>query len=191
VRSTALPLLILVAISLIPTEVGAESITYFMENYPAIQNGYTVTGTITTDGTTGTFLPATDITDWHITIQLGTATVETFDPTDSYVIPRGRFDATPIAMSVSVNNRLDISSDPEFVERLPYMAWLDTNLGYLIYQANIPNNLLWFGDLPTGSPIATVPEPSSAVLASIVAVAAFLAYGWSRHRRAQRRQAAA
>jgi hypothetical protein len=36
-----------------------------------------------------------------------------------------------------------------------------------------------------------VPEPSSVVLASIGAVGAFLAYGWSRHRRQQRRMAAA
>jgi hypothetical protein len=37
---------------------------------------------------------------------------------------------------------------------------------------------------------ATVPEPSTALVAALGAVA-FLAYGWSRHRRAQRRQAAA
>jgi hypothetical protein len=35
-----------------------------------------------------------------------------------------------------------------------------------------------------------VPEPSTAIAAALGAVA-FLAYGWSRHRRAQRRQAAA
>jgi hypothetical protein len=37
---------------------------------------------------------------------------------------------------------------------------------------------------------ASVPEPSTAIVASFGAVA-FLAYGWSRHRRQQRRQAAA
>jgi hypothetical protein len=42
----------------------------------------------------------------------------------------------------------------------------------------------------TGATISSVPEPSSAVLAAIGAVA-ILAYGWSRHRREQRRQAAA
>jgi len=52
VRSTALSLLILVAISLIPTEVGADSITYNVVNYPALQNGFTVSGTITTNGAT-------------------------------------------------------------------------------------------------------------------------------------------
>jgi hypothetical protein len=39
-------------------------------------------------------------------------------------------------------------------------------------------------------PSAAVPEPSTAIMAAFGAVA-FLAYGWSRHRRAQRRQAAA
>jgi hypothetical protein len=36
----------------------------------------------------------------------------------------------------------------------------------------------------------TVPEPSTAIVSAISAVA-FIAYGWSRHRQAQRRQAAA
>jgi hypothetical protein len=39
-------------------------------------------------------------------------------------------------------------------------------------------------------PAAAVPEPSTALVAVFGAVA-FIAYGWSRHRRAQRRQAAA
>jgi hypothetical protein len=53
-----------------------------------------------------------------------------------------------------------------------------------------------FAPLPTGGPlpftIATtaVPEPSTHILAVFGAVA-FLAYGWSRHRRAQRRSEAA
>ena len=68
-RSTALPLLILVAISLIPTEVGADSITYNVVNYPALQNGYTVSGTITTNGAIGTALPSTDIMSWETRTQ--------------------------------------------------------------------------------------------------------------------------
>jgi hypothetical protein len=56
----------------------------------------------------------------------------------------------------------------------------------------VNGTFIWNSPLPTpDSPIATVAEPSSAVLASIGAVAAFLAYGWSRRRRAQRRQATA
>jgi hypothetical protein len=39
-------------------------------------------------------------------------------------------------------------------------------------------------------PAAVVPEPSTAI-GAVVAAVAFLAYGWSRHRRHQRRQAAA
>jgi hypothetical protein len=37
---------------------------------------------------------------------------------------------------------------------------------------------------------AAVPEPSTAILAAFGSVT-FITYGWSRHRRAQRRQAAA
>ena len=64
VRSTAIPLLILAAISQTPPEVGAASITYDVVNYPTLQNGYTVSGTITTNGATGTSLPGSDITSW-------------------------------------------------------------------------------------------------------------------------------
>jgi hypothetical protein len=44
--------------------------------------------------------------------------------------------------------------------------------------------------LQIGTASAVVPEPSTAIVAVFGAVA-FVAYGWSRHRRAQRRQAAA
>jgi hypothetical protein len=41
-----------------------------------------------------------------------------------------------------------------------------------------------------GASFSSVPEPSSMVMAGLGAVG-FIAYGWSRHRRDQRRQAAA
>jgi hypothetical protein len=188
VRSTAIPLLILAGMALTPTEVGAASITYSIVNYPKLQNGYTVTGTITTNGTTGTQLPTTDITSWDITISLGTIQVVHFTPTN-FIIPDSTFDATTTTIMVaSPATDIRITNFPNGNVNL---AWANTG-STIRYGANLVANVLWSSNnLPSTTPIATVPEPSSAVLASIGAVVAFLAYGWSRHRRAQRRQAAA
>jgi len=77
-RSLVILLLTLTALAFRPAEVAAGSITYNVVNYPDLQNGNTVTGTITTDGATGSNLPGTDITLWNITIQ----SVYTFTMTD-------------------------------------------------------------------------------------------------------------
>jgi hypothetical protein len=185
VRSTAIPLLILAGMALTPTEVSAASITYNIVNYPTLQNGFTVSGTITTNGATGTLLPARDITSWDITISGITGI--TFTPEDS-VNFSSSFDATPTTLDVAT------LSDKISFQSLSGagISWDHAALQSVNYQAQLQLAVLWSANLPsTDSPIATVPEPSSAVLASIGAVAAFLAYGWSRHRRAQRRQAAA
>jgi hypothetical protein len=57
VRSIAIPLLILAAISLTPTGVSAASVTYDVVNIPAAQYGSTISGTITTHGASGVNLP--------------------------------------------------------------------------------------------------------------------------------------
>jgi hypothetical protein len=45
----------------------AGSIVYEIQNYAALQNGYTLSGTITTDGTIGT-LTSADITAWSFSV---------------------------------------------------------------------------------------------------------------------------
>jgi hypothetical protein len=183
-RSSAIPLLILAGTALTPTEVGAASITYNVLNYPTLQNGYTVTGTITTDGSTGMELPGTDITSWDIVISKGTTTIGTLNPSDTFN-ETTTFDATPMSLSVgSLTDWVQFSDDStNFIE------WLNNPPPPGSFFAGFLNStVIWTNSLPTlDSPIATVPEPSSAVLASIGAVVAFLAYGWSRHRREQHR----
>lgn len=51
----------------------AGSITYHIIDYPSLQNGYTLSGTITTDGAIGT-LARSDITAWSYTATNGTDT---------------------------------------------------------------------------------------------------------------------
>ena len=46
-------------------------ITYNLVNYPLLQNGATLTGTITTDGTTGGNLPGSIIQSWQLTVTGG------------------------------------------------------------------------------------------------------------------------
>lgn len=48
----------------------AASITYIIQNYASLQDGYTLSGTITTDGNVGT-LSASDITGWSFTTSGG------------------------------------------------------------------------------------------------------------------------
>jgi len=188
VRSTAIPLLILAGISQTPTGVGAASITYDVVNYPTLQNGYTVTGTITTNGAIGLTLPATDITSWAITITKGTTRIAEFDPTNTTNLTNA-FGASLSAITLGIGE--EFINFTQTVAPLASVRWV--NEGTIIsYVASTSEGQLWDSNLPSPSPVAAaVPEPPSAVLASIGAVAAFLAYGWSRHRRAKRRQAAA
>jgi hypothetical protein len=69
---------------------------------------------------------------------------------------------------------------------------VDGKYGFLYGSITAPNTMIGtstseFTLTPSGP---VVPEPSTAMVAGIGAVA-FIAYGCSRHRRAQRRQAAA
>jgi hypothetical protein len=188
VRSAAIPLVILAGMALFPIEVIAAQVIYSIVPYPSITNPYTVSGTITTNGEIGSELPVSDITSWDITITNGTTLIATFTP--SIPLSGTVFDASSTAITLPIFDDVII-----FTTGLNNLQW--TNIGTAVNYEDIemplslnPTNL-WQSNLPsTTSPIATaVPEPTSAVLASIGAVVAVLAYGWSRHRRAQRRQA--
>lgn len=51
-------------------QASAGSITYDLVNYPDVQDGNTLSGTITTDGAIGN-LQMSDITAWSVTISQG------------------------------------------------------------------------------------------------------------------------
>jgi len=76
-RSTHRPgPLLLASLSLVLTfchsPARGSSITYNLQSYLPLQNGYTLSGTITTDGTIGT-LTSSDITAWSFEFTLGSA----------------------------------------------------------------------------------------------------------------------
>jgi hypothetical protein len=52
-------------------------------DYPTLQNGYTVSGSITTNGSTGTKLPVSDITTYQLTVSHDGLTVFTLNTSNS------------------------------------------------------------------------------------------------------------
>ena len=169
--------------TLAPGEVSADFV-YNVVNYPALQNGYTVSGTITTLVDQGTSLPPSDITAWNITIT-GPSFTSTFTPTNSSK-PNGLFDATPTSLMVGLNGGVISFSGTTTGE----IEWIGPSFDEYTYStAN--GTSLWDASLDMSTnPVAviqnTVPEPSSVGLAVFGAVTGF-AYGWVRKRRSQLR----
>jgi hypothetical protein len=181
-RSAFILLLILAGVILGPREVYAGSIRYFVENYPTLQNGYTVSGTITTNGDFGTSLLTSDITSWNITVTLGSTTIASFTPANS-INYEAFFDASPTTLSVSLGT--------EFINfiNLPIgtsLFWGGPNAGdsYLLdlFLSSGASNLLWDSEFPPPQIVATIPEPSSGALA-LLGAAVLISYGWARSRR--------
>jgi hypothetical protein len=184
VRPTTIPLLILAAITLTPSGVRAGAITYNIVNYPDSGRGSMVSGTITTNGTTGTNLPGADITSWDITVTAPFITVP-YTPSNTLVDPTTSFDATSTdittgraSATIYIHDKLNPSG---------LISWTFIN-NAVYYNAGGQGHVLWGGILPSlDSPVATVPEPSTSVLAGIGA-GTVVACGLVRHRRAKRRQ---
>ena len=176
--------------------------SYSIANYPTDQNGHNISGTITTDGTLGT-LAAKNIISWSVTIDAITFT--NTDPNAETLVSGTGLTATLTSITLAEaaigefnDLRFDINNagvtSPSIDWHRSPSAVPSVNTDF--YGGSILQAETWFTSNPSmggTNPwlIASVPEPSTALLASIGAVVGFLAYGWSRHRRAQRRQAAA
>jgi hypothetical protein len=163
---------------------------YTVVNYPSEQNGYTISGTLTTNGSTGTDLPDSDIIKWDITIHGVTPPIELTE-SNSNITPF-TFNATTSTITVGSGAIAIIGTTEDGQITWAGPSTIDASGSYSAAQGN---TVLWgasgFGANQAVATVSSVPEPSSAVLASIGAVVAFLALGWCRHRREQRRQAAA
>jgi hypothetical protein len=155
---------------------------------------YAVTGTITTNGDTGTALPTTDIKAWDITIFNGPTTITEFTSSNSSISPHS-FDATSTTISVSTNQDAIAFYQPTSTT-IQFLQWF--NFGDKGISTLATGNTKTYWDSPwapttaiaSDATTSVVPEPSTAIVAVFGAVA-LSAYGWSRHRRAQRRQATA
>jgi hypothetical protein len=157
----------------------AGSVMYAVVNYPEFQNGYTVSGTITT--TTMNF--ATEITSWDITITHGTTTIANFNPTVGKNASQA-FAVSPISITVpTVGDSVAFENN----NNTDLIVW-GAQKTVVEYFAFVSPNSLWSSFLsPVTTPVATVvPEPSTAAIAMSGAVTG-IAIALGRKRRAQRR----
>jgi len=174
---------------------------YDLQNYPADQNGHTLSGTITTDGTIGT-LQLSNIKSWNVTIDATDKFSSQDFPANTYFAGTGLI-ATPteltLATPTSGQNSLYLSSSPGgrfsdvFWRRLP-------GAGHDSYSAEYHapdlSTYLWSTSPPqmggtdpwvlAEAQTTAVPEPAALVLAGS-AIVCGLAYGLARKRRAQRK----
>jgi len=183
------------------------TITYDFVSYAALQNGYTLSGTITTDGSLGP-LSSADITAWNYTITNGTITdeesgagAETQGLTASstqLTLPQS---TAPLGYSYLALNGGPPNSDYRSQLFYAYLVpWpVNPSLFVDIYQSIIPQGPTppgfygWEDDAfdPPGLSLggspwiiaqAAVPEPDSVTLA-LVGSACLAAAQWTRRRR--------
>jgi hypothetical protein len=159
------------------------SITYNIQNYPALQNGYTLTGTITTDGNLG-IISNTDITAWNYTITQGPNIIyqETSTAHGSFVGDGSTLSATAtqltfpsqsvLSFGLALNNSSDNST---LLWELPNTIINGVSGGwYYIFYSNTltPANLWNTNGTSANQPTTpwliastSVPEPASLTLA--------------------------
>lgn len=199
----------------LPSAVLAGSTTYNILNYPALQNGWTVSGTITTDGFIGD-INQTDIKSWTWTITSG-ATSYTSNSTDPGSFPQlsgAGIQETPTDILLHIPPSMKpsavlllIGGDTPRIEHIPEegLAWhdgfgpdqRDTTIEY--YSAGLfppqgyvgwfspigPYNAQTAGWLIAQTSAAAVPEPASLYLVGFGAVCGCV-YVMGHKRRARR-----
>jgi hypothetical protein len=151
--------LLLLTMGAIASTAESASITYTVVNYPTLQNGFTVSGTITTNGATGTSLPGIDITSWDINLA--------FQSTSTMLTPSNTlnetstFDATNSELTITGADSIAFIGVPGAIQ------WTGiSNFG--VYEGNVlGESTMWNSVFALGSSVATVPEPSSLILAMI------------------------
>jgi hypothetical protein len=174
-------------------QASASSITYNILDMSANQSGYTVRGTITTDGEIGN-LANSDITAWSVTISLGVNT-ETFTSSDGGPIVNilNNLVATPSeiyllpADNFALANDFGLLSVPSIPNpiSIDQIRWVNSPQPIYMAQANFASPPVWnTSPLVAGTnwdiATAAVPEPSAWVLGGI---AAFAGLGvWARRR---------
>ena len=167
-------------------QASAGSITYNILDMPANQSGFTVSGTITTDGVIGN-LANSDITAWSVTISQG-ANTETFTSSDGGPIVNilNNLVATPSEIYLPPAENFAIANDFELLSvpsipmpiEIDQIRWVNSPQPIYMAQVNFASAPAWNTSPPvagTNWVIATaVPEPSTLALGGI---AAFTALG--------------
>ena len=165
-------------------QASAGSITYNILDMPANQSGFTVSGTITTDGVIGN-LANSDITAWSVTISQG-ANTETFTSSGGGPIVNilNNLVATPSEIYLPPADNVAIANDFELLSvpsipmpiEIDQIRWVNSPQPIYMAQVNFASALAWNTSPPvagTNWVIATaaVPEPSTLALGGIAAFA--------------------
>ncbi len=177
---------------------------YSLVNYPGDQNGWTLSGSITTDGKTGA-LTSTDVLSWSWTVTSGT-TAYTFGSTDpgaffGQLAAPPDLIATSSALSVPFDQSVGMQDESEGSVTYPTIIEWSNNWGSgpfsneYVAQLHVPPasfTTFWQTVSPTsfiasGYVIATaaptVPEPSTWAMALL----GFVGLGFAGCRRARSR----
>jgi hypothetical protein len=185
------PLLLTTGGAIAPPALGG-TITYCIEDYPGLENGYTVSGNITTDDTGNGLNIRPTIHSWNVTVSLNGVPQFNWNSSDRLSDVMGTVDIT--------NTTITTGTAGDFLEfyttgnnlNTPHIHWgNDPEDGY--YASSGQGNLWQSGWDKTKTIAALCPEPSTATLASLgtLGVLAFIAHSRSRRRREQQRQGAA
>jgi len=188
-----------IALLAFPCICNAGTITYSIQNYPADQNGATLSGTITTDGVIGNlaqgdFLSGSgDILSWNWTITPvgGTPFTVTSSDAGSLTVVEGSLvaSASEITMAgVLAGAPNDFSSQGSNPEG--DLEW-NREVSGGTYFGEAGTFAFWFtgnpsmgGTKPWVIAVASVPEPSTLTLAGLGAISG-LVYSLARKRRAR------
>ena len=181
----------LVALVIIAVSAAARAdITYDLYDYPDLENGYTLSGTITTDGAMGVLSP-TDITNWDVNISQNSKLLVHADPSTGFIQNCNNLNADAtglwLATSPGVNrfNVVDgVPRNDSVVIQYSFVPSLDEDeyLGQWPGHGGLWNDTNGSGFQPAGDFIIatpTVPEPSSIALLLAGAVA-LVAIAWRR-----------
>ena len=182
-------------------------IVYNIADYSTLQSGWTLSGTITTDGVTNKYLAQSDIKSWSVTITQGsTAYNFSSDSSGSYIVLQNQIFAsatqitvaTPAGNAGTVNDlELGTSSSEIQWHRLSASAFRGTTYPpedfYLAYSGstNFWDTSAVVGGDPNGLTLgsetnwviastAAVPEPSSLVMVAIAGVGGLIVHARRR-----------
>jgi PEP-CTERM motif len=172
--------------------VAGGDITYDVVNYPSLQNGFTVSGTIPTDGTTGDFLTQNNVVSYDLTVLQGNTVVFTETTANSEGL-LAQFQATTQALSIPISNADEFQFNSTEDNTL---VWSNSNgLGNPASYAAFSDTgaTLWNSSWTGTDPVfvaasAAVPEPTSVALLAMGAVR-LIGQGCFRRRRERQKRA--
>ncbi len=210
-RSTTKNVILAIAASMLAAsglgQARGGDITYNLVNYQSYQEGWTLSGSITTDGTLG-ILTERNIISWTWTVTYPSFNSYTYASDGIYsveVIKNLQASAYELYVPVQINSgqnevALELAS-PTPAGGISVLGWITpSSTGFItgLYQAqdtSLPF-LFWYqiappatgpgGSLIIAGSAPPVPEPSSIVLAGMAGVSC-IAYGQARKQRARRK----